>query len=360
MGSKSFIFSTEALINTPLRVFFLCGSHYVNNREDKRKIFRQYIENQNNMFKALILEDHFCFRRDDKLLNYNEINMKSLKDIELLTGLFAEKIFILHECISTAAELGLFSGNKYISDKIILLTPDQYSVEEEFLSGFISLAFNNKVFTDYNVDNIFYYPGIKKISISENKKKYHTYFINNEIPCNLKSQISARLAPIMNPVRVKLLPSKLFQQKRSTNIYYKIDDATSLIYLDPNILSGLLISLFNIDFIRNELRKSRSKFNFINKLWKYLEDIMLNTIRHETGEKQVINKLKFILTGIEMDPKQAVSYFVYILMALDLIEESSDKDSKFTIKMEFKDVYVNYRSMLRELTSSKIKEVLDI
>ena len=360
MSGKDFRFSANGTVSTPLRVFFLCGSYFDKNSKDKRIVLRDFIETLSQSFKSLILEDHFSFRKDEKLLNYNEIKMKSLRDIELLTGLFADNIFILHECISTAAELGLFSGNPYISDKIILLTPDFYSVEENFISGFISLAFNNSYFKDYNIENINYFPGVEKIEISENKKKYHTYFINNELPLELKNIIDNKLSPLKNSLNIKVIENKSRQRKRSNNIYYNIQDSVGYIYLHPHILSALLIALFNIDAVRTKLRGSKNIYDCINALWDYLVLLMNNTVRHESAGLYDINNVKFLLIGIDMEPKKAVSYFVYILLALDLIQLRKDQSEGLTIRMEFKDVYANYKSLIIEMTPSNIKEVLSI
>lgn len=47
--------------------------------------------------------------------------MKNLSEVESLAALYADKIIIIHETLSTAAEIGMFAGNKSLTSKICIL-----------------------------------------------------------------------------------------------------------------------------------------------------------------------------------------------------------------------------------------------
>lgn len=137
----SYFFNKSVTINNPLRIFFLCGSNFNKNPikvnlngneyeiEDKRKVLQNYLEKEfrEKNFRSIILEDNFLFsNKSRRHLNYNHINLKSLKSIELLTGLYSDYVFIVHESYSTAAEIGMFSSTDLINNKLIILTPNVF------------------------------------------------------------------------------------------------------------------------------------------------------------------------------------------------------------------------------------------
>ncbi|MDM8365044.1 hypothetical protein ACS4JF_27505 [Bacillus thuringiensis] len=301
------------------------------------------------MFKCLILEDNFCFRKDDSLLNYKDINLEALKDIEVLTGLMSEQIIIVHESISTAAELGLFSGNKFIAQKILLLTPDYYGVEEEFISGFIKLAFNNEFFPKYNMENIVYYPRVKKIKISENKSKYHTYFVGNEIPINLQTKLLPKLRN--EPLKIIFKKVELKQEKKEGHVYYEIVNGKGNVFLTPKVLISLLMSIISIDVIKRKLRAARSIRYFTNELDREFKKIMMETLKNESGIES-IEKFDLKILGIDVVQKVAISYFVYVLKGIDFIEIPKNDGETLTMRTEFLGAISKYSSAVGRLESN--------
>lgn len=185
---EKYIFS-QKIIEKKYTLFFLCGTVFdEENASDKRIVLKKYIESINDKYKAIILEQNFIFRGESKkgYLAYDQIFLRNLFDVEMLMSLLADKIFIIHESISTAAELGMFASNPNIANKICLLVPDKINVEERKISKFIRMAFMNR---SPRIRTIVFYPTVIKNKISPTKSDYHTYFNNNKIGENLGAKI---------------------------------------------------------------------------------------------------------------------------------------------------------------------------
>lgn len=106
---------------------------------------KEHIDGSTSNLHAIILEENFQFASTSKqYLSYDDIYLSGLAQIEQLASLYASKIIIIHETISTAAELGMFAIDPILAQKICLLVPDKVSIEEEKISGFIRLAFFRK------------------------------------------------------------------------------------------------------------------------------------------------------------------------------------------------------------------------
>lgn len=141
----NYVFTNKPEFEEPIRVLFLCGTKYTKNDSDKRTILKKYLERAPEN-KAIILEEYYNFKqnRNSPLLSYYETELFSLFNIEMLAAAFSTNVIIIHESNSTAGEIAAFAGNPYIRDKLIVLAPERYSIEEEKISNFLSLAFWNK------------------------------------------------------------------------------------------------------------------------------------------------------------------------------------------------------------------------
>ena len=138
-----YVFREKMRIDNPISVVFLCGSSFSeSNERDKRRILQEYIKCKVPNCFPIILEQNFRFRKPTtKYLAYDDIFLKGLAQIEQLTSLYADKILIIHESNSTAAELGAFAINETLAKKICVLAPDAYAVEDDKISNFIFLSF---------------------------------------------------------------------------------------------------------------------------------------------------------------------------------------------------------------------------
>lgn len=382
-------FNKSVTINNPLRIFFLCGSSFSKKKkkvslngnelelEDKRTVFQNFIEKQYKQknYRSIILEDNFLFgNKSRRHLNYNDINLKSLKSIEMLTSLFSDRVFIIHESFSTAAEIGMFSTSEVINNKIVILTPNTFSVEEDYFSGFMKLAYQNEYYTNHNINTIYYNPGVYNFYISDEVRKLHTYFVDNEI----KGVLAQKLADNFRSLGTKKI---VFGKKRSirdsVNNYYKLLNQKKIeIYLDPNDLLCYLISLFNNisfrqqfiskidvtilnrDTIANRRKRlfnerSNSVENFLKKVFYNTLKIDILDIDKEYGTIDNIDLfMKLSINHQVVAFRESISYFLYILYALSYINFTDD-NSKFSISNDFIPVYTEYKVLVNETNHTK-------
>jgi len=361
-------FNLNGIINNPVRIFFLCGSYYNpynSELKDKRIVLKEYIESLNVNYKCLILEDKFVFRNINKKLNYNDINIKSLKSIEVLTSLLSDKVLIFHESISTAAEIGLFSSDPTINNKMLILVPDFYSVEEEYMSGFLRLAYNNQVFPDYNIKTLKYYPGTQTYKISEEYKKYHTYFVGNEVGASLKTnlQIELDMSKSSNVNVVKQTKHNTYKQNISKYII-----KGNILTVEFNISHFImyLFSLFSIDEIKKDLReilaeeddvKKKLLYKTISILKKKFNNLIYLSFKNEVTLNNFDN-IEIVFSHQSITFSQVVSYFVYVLYGTNLIDLNIKK-RKLSISIELEEISKQYSVLILQHKDGEIMEVLN-
>ena len=126
---KRYIFREKQIVDE-YRYIFLCGTKYGrNSMKDKRNVIRNFIKTSNSCYKPIILEDNFIFKKNmSRFLVYDDIYMKDLYQVEMLTNYLSDKNIIIHESISTGAETGLFLSEEQMAKKTCLLVPDQIAV----------------------------------------------------------------------------------------------------------------------------------------------------------------------------------------------------------------------------------------
>ena len=109
---SKYIFKNKEEKNELYKFIFLCGSKYVKSDvSDKRNVLKKHLENINSSYRIIILEENFSFSKSKIYLDYGDIYMRNLYDVEFLVSLLSDVIFIFHESISTGAEAGLFLGS---------------------------------------------------------------------------------------------------------------------------------------------------------------------------------------------------------------------------------------------------------
>lgn len=384
----SYFFNKSVIINNPLRIFFLCGSNFYKNPikvningneydiEDKRKVLQNYLEKEfkEKNFRSIILEENFLFSDNSRRhLNYNHINLKSLKSIELLTGLYSDYVFIVHESYSTAAEIGMFSSTDLINNKLMILTPNVFSIEEDYISGFMKLAYNNEFFRSHNINTLYYNPGVYNFHVSEQVRKLHTFFVDNQIKGNLAEKISENLK-IMTEREV-LFNKSLGVYKKPKNLY-QITDKKINVILDSNDLLAYLISLFNMNTFRqefigevdmsylkydNQANRRKSLFSEgTKKVEMYFKRAIYNTIKIDIPNiekqygsyKNVDSFIDFSINYEVVPFKECISYYLYILYALSYINFTNN-NTRFSISNSFSPIYKEYEDLIQEDKQTK-------
>ncbi|MFC5704184.1 hypothetical protein ACFPVX_23090 [Cohnella faecalis] len=387
----SFFFNESVVINNPLRIFFLCGSNFVKNPQqvilndekylikDKRIVLQKFLESTyvGKNFRSIILEDKFMFSDNSRRhLNYNDINLKSLKSIELLTSLFSDFVLIIHESYSTAAEIGMFSTVESINEKLIILTPNEYSIDEDYFSGFMRLAYQNPIYSKHNIKRIQYNPGTYQFHISKYSRKFHTFFIENEI----KGMLANSLSSCFNVLCEKNISfrNKANIYDRPSNYYQLVESSKIQVNLDSNDLLAYLISLFNVDQLRREFilnvdmtclnvdsTSNRRKLLFkegTRIVGKQFKDVIFNTLKVQIpnietkfGPIEKIDRfIDFNVRNQVVNLYESISYFLYILFALSYININGD-NTRFSISNTFEPVYREYKGLLHESNSTTKK-----
>ena len=344
---KDYIFS-ETNINKGYNTIFLCGVKYSRNDEDKRNILKAHLESLDEKNKVIILEENFTFGKSSgNYLSYDDIFMKNLKDVETLTAIFSDKVIIIHESISTAAEFGMFATNELIKGKLCLLIPDEYSVEENKITAFLKLAFLNE---DNNIKRIVFYPSVEQWKVSQFKSDFRTKFQNNNIGTHLSKQLSDYLTEDKDEsisVNFKKSRFRKYQFDKKTISYFK-EDGKLKVGISTEIIKSHIISFFNITDFKAELRKWKKLSEHITYVERLFKNTLLCTISEKEGEdfKNIIVECKD--SGLEF--RKIISYVIYLLQAMKMINLFVDDHDrrKIGINKDFGKIYKPYNSLLKE------------
>lgn len=346
------VFSHNYRYKDPLNIVFLCGSHYdKKNNRDKRKILKEYIDNSVLNSQAIILEENFQFKTTNKeYLSYDDIYLTGLAQIEQLASLYANKIIIIHETISTAAELGMFAIDPIVAQKICLLIPDNVSIEEEKLSGFIRLAFFKKGASETKVHVIRYYPDVEIYRISPNKSDYHSFFHDDKVGMFLGRELDAFFADEKTQKTIRFQKNRFQTSNASSNIIdYTVSSKKNTIAVSTHIesLKIHLLSMLRIDSVRKGLREEKEICQHVNFLYNTYKNILRNTIENLTGTSITDYKVHVSLKDTNCNLKQAIGYFLYMLQATNLISLVQKKSSSPTIrKIQFSTTFDDYGALV--------------
>lgn len=336
------IFNNNFKGQFPLKIAFLCGSHYEKNDDkDKRNVFQSFIEDNTKEWHSIILEKKFDFTTCNKeYLSYDHVFLKNLLQIEELASLYADVIIVIHDSISTASEIGAFATNPQLSKKIHVLIPDKFSIDEDKQSAYMKLAFwrNEEAVLP---EPIIYYPDIKTLYKSSKISMYYTLFHNNIIGENLKKSILERLDTVSDISYQKIRKRSFKVISKESNADYYIENDKIHIEIGVAILKMQLLSLMFDTEIRKELRIEKKLYEHINFLKKQYCDIIKNTIT-EIDPDEEINRFDVQISIKDTNCKleQAIGYYVYMLQAIDLIKlEYTNRDKPevrkfvFTVKL---------------------------
>ncbi|SDB24959.1 hypothetical protein SAMN02910317_01202 [Ruminococcaceae bacterium FB2012] len=318
------IIKKDYLYNDPFNIIFLCGHHLKKDTsDDKREILMKYCSENCSPCQPLILEKKFNFGYNKKYLSYDHIFLNNLTKVEKLTSLFSDKIIILHETISTAAELGLFAGNDSLKSKIYVITPDNISIEEDKISGFIKLAFFKHGDNDQLNEPIIFYPDTIVNKTSEYKSEYYTFFHNNQISSNLGRKIDEIIKPINS--------SKIIQIRNSKNGIFSSNYNSLDYYIDRN-KKIIIISIgqFNLRFFlysamcQKECMKELGKSKLLKDHVSYIEDycyqLLNNSVSHYSGTILKDYTVKCLIKDFPTYTfRESIGLFFYILQAIGYI-----------------------------------------
>lgn len=346
------IFKEKYEYRDPINVIFLCGSNYgYEDNTDKRNILKAYIAKRMPDCQPIILEENFWFKKTNRqYFSYDDIFLKNLAQIEQLASLFAWKIIIIHESISTAAEIGAFAINPSIAKKICLLVPDSIAIEEKKLSSFIRLAFFANGSRKTNIQKkITYYPDIEIVRKSPNKSEYYTYFHNNEIGEHLSHNINSFLnkSNSKSNLLIKKAPfGQLGNNEKEVSYIVNHNTKEIKVSVPSHVFKAQLVSLFFDETFRRSVRQMKKINEHISYIEKYYKEIMYSTIKVLSGEQVEGYEIKCKLQQTMCNIRQAIGYLIYMLQAAKFIALEQENEDVNVRKMTLSKPLENCRNDL--------------
>lgn len=325
-------------ISHPIYIHFLCGNKYnPKNDNDKREILKKYIDSINNNY-ALILEKLF------EIKDYKPLGFKDLEEVELMASHYARSIIILHETVSTAAEIALFGSKEELKNKILVVYAPSKKINTDSVGNFIKFAFFDEgkiINSEYN-----FYTKLhkyKKIAF------YKTFFKDNEIKKDFKKILNDFWQKIPNVFNISLTKENRFYYKDNT---YSIDKKNNEINVKLNyeFILSMLISIF----LNNDLIKDKRNIEtVVQKVCILYQDILKNTI----SKIEVIDLKDYkihIKTVDNKDINLPIKFCIYILIKSGLINIKNDSIS---ITNDFKKVCNEYKNLIVKKIEPKFFEV---
>lgn len=336
-----YLFDKTFTYQDPLNIAFLCGNQYAQaDIREKRNILRSFLEANIPGCRAIILEDNFVFGKSNmQYLSYDSAFLKNLAQVEQLASLYANSIFIIHETISTAAELGMFAINPSLASKICVLTPDDIAIDERKITGFISGAFMGKKASSNRIGaQIIFYPDIEVKRRSSEKSDYYTYFHNNQIGAHLGRQIISFATPTSQLKKVAFARNSYGKSSAAPErVNYEIDPEQQkiLISIHPDALKIQLLSMFFVGEFRTEYRKVKKISEHVTYIVNQYEKILLNTVSEIEGIDLNGFALECCLKESVCKLRSAVGYYLYMLQAARLIalEQQDETDERRKIRI---------------------------
>lgn len=324
---KNYLFSENAIIENEFIFVFLCGSAYHNNDKDKRNILSEHLKtmglNKDEKIRPIILEKNFIFARPSRgvkkrRLSYDDINLGNLYQIESLVNFIADKTIIIHESISTGAEVGLFISNKCSWAKTCLIIPDEIAVEEDKQGSFLKLAFRNM---DPQIKVLRFYPQIEKFYMSNDLSVFHTFFNNDEVGNNLSKEIEDFVKKDIPKDAFRFSKNKETAEAAGCIYYSEANDSLKVEIPPRTILTGVC-SMFSIKENQHKWFKeySESIDSLITGIVHSLKEIIKNTIEEKTGliYSDCIITPRIPVTDINLH--NTVGMCLYLLKAAGLID----------------------------------------
>lgn len=340
-GTVVTVFCSNVPYCEPFHIIFLCGSKYrARNTRDKRIVLKQHLEKKYPNTYAIILEHNFWFRKTNtRYLSYDDIFLKNLAQIEQLASLYADRIIIIHETLSTAAELGLFAANPLLAPKVCILTPDFASVEEDKAGGFIQLAFLKEGAPESKVKLVRYWPDTEIHRNSVNKSDYYTFFHEDMIGDALAERLDSFVQPASNATEFVFQKSHFGKPNSDPAIldYFRNSEDQVKVSVPVEILKMQLLALFFHKPVKAQLQQAKRIQEHVTTLERAYQDILTDTLRYLEGKVYVTQPIKVSVKGTPCDLRQAVGYFLYMLQGAGLIhleqtgKDSSDRKVGYTI-----------------------------
>lgn len=347
----------ETTISADASIIFLCGTKYNRkNIRDKRIILKEYLEKNFPSLNVLILEEHFVFGKKAGYLSYDDIFMNNLSDIEEISAAFASGIIIIHESISTGAELAAFASNEFLVNKICVLEPDSTGIEERKISSFLELAYFGDGST---IERITYYPQVYPYRISKDHIEKHTNFVNNKITPILGGKVNRFIEKCNAELDIrfeKMLYKKINYDKGVVS--YALENNRGLVYVPGRVVLYQVMGLLNCDEIRASIRKFDKLHSHISFLDKQYRNVMMTTIQGK--EVHEIVGVDVIVKETNKDVREVIAYSLYMMQALGLISiQTRNGLNKVVFKNDTQEYMKDFKNLVVD-RKDELLELLDV
>lgn len=343
----------ELTIDADRGIIFLCGTKYKKESlYDKRNVLKKYIETKYPLKNVLILEEHFVFGKREGYLSYDDIFLKNLNDIETLSAAFANGIIIIHDSISTGAELATFASNEFLKSKMCILEPDSTGVEESKISAFLELAFFGQ---DSSIRRIVYYPEVYSFELSEKHIEKRTNFVNNSITPILGQKVCDFIDHCKLDLNIRFEEMKFKKVNNDLGIVsYSKKDNELQVYVSGQVILYQVVGLLSISNIRRNLRTKQRLYVHVDFVCDQYKKVLLNTIQKKL--KSEVHEISVYIKEINVELRNVIAYSLYMLQALELISISKEKDLyKISLKNNL-DVFLD---SLQGIVSEEDKDLLE-
>lgn len=343
-------FVNDLKIDEIFNIVFLCGCKYTKDHTDKRNVLKAFLEKDKSI-NVIILEENFNFlsiNSSKRALYYDDIFLKDLSQVESLAALFANKIYIIHETISTAAELGLFAGNSLLFHKTDLIVPNPKLIKSNPVTSFIRLAFFR------NPDHKLGYKMYFDPYVCDEKTFFFDNNLNNSQNEAFMQQLSESIKSI-NKSKYSGFKKIAFKPSHMPDLVeYRIKSDTKNgktkieVYVGIDALKIQLLSMFLDNDIRRKLREELTISTHVSNLEKQYKELLMNSIL--MLENVDVDKKGFEVKIKDFDDikiRQAIGLFLYFMQALKLIDitKRGITTDEFDIKLVLKLPLKNYDSI---------------
>jgi hypothetical protein len=345
MNKYKFEIDAKGVVKLPsnLQIVFLCGVNFNDNPDDKRVALEAVLATRPNT-KIIILERHF-----PKPYVYGFIGLRNLHDVETLVSCFANATIVIHESLSTAAEIGMLAANRSTAQRTAVLYPDVGSVEDNKISGFIQLAYYGKSSVLSSEGRVVFVPNLRNKYNSNYKQTVYTF-----LPEKFKESYPyERIEDFLDKPATKSIDHiefhRLGYNRKPTEsedvIDYQYKNTKLTIHCSPEALRSTVISVLNIKEARIELENCHSYIEVISLLDKWLKNVFTETLSDslpETTTQTTIELKNIRLTPFQNDEntseyRKALGMLMYVFKAAGFlsVKDTKDDKSQFKLKQDF-------------------------
>lgn len=344
----------EVNIDSKKSIVFLCGTHYrERDIKDKRNVLKKFLNQEYPELNVLILEEHFVFGKRRGYLSYDEIFMKNLNDIEEMTAAFSDGIIIIHDSISTGAELAAFASNDFLAEKICVLEPDSTGIEERKISAFLELAYFGD---DSKIERITYYPEVYSFDISRGHVEKRTNFTKNMITPILGAKIKKFVDRCNNGLSIrfeKMVCRKINHDRGAVS--YTVDGGKLLVYVSGQVVLYQMMSLFTDSEVKKELREKRKLYQHVSYLHALYREVLCSTIQEKVVKD--IKDVEVIEKETNKEVRNVIAYSLYMLQALGVI--SIHKENELN-RIVFRKNAVEYLKEFQDAIGHRRDDILEL